>query len=147
MSHHENRRAIAQPDLHPHQLRHTAKSPVTASGADVKVVQQMLGHSSATMTFGIYGHLVGDRLDGRHRDGRCPNGRPGPPGARVLLPGVAPVLPEPHVDGNVEEAPLSVFPPIRAPSAICTPDRIRTGATALRVRKSADGSILITIEN
>lgn len=34
-----------------------------ASGADVKVVQQMLGHKSATMTFDLYGHLMGDRLD------------------------------------------------------------------------------------
>jgi hypothetical protein len=32
-----------------------------ASGADVKVVQQMLGHKSATMT--LDGHLFGDRLD------------------------------------------------------------------------------------
>jgi len=34
-----------------------------ASGADVKVVQQMLGHKSATMTLDLYGHLFGDRLD------------------------------------------------------------------------------------
>jgi site-specific recombinase XerD len=31
--------------LHPHELRHTAASLAIASGADVKVVQQMLGHS------------------------------------------------------------------------------------------------------
>jgi hypothetical protein len=29
----------------------------------VKVVQQMLGHSSAAMTMGVYGHLFSDRLD------------------------------------------------------------------------------------
>jgi hypothetical protein len=29
----------------------------------VKVVQQMLGHASATMTLDLYGHLYGDRLD------------------------------------------------------------------------------------
>ena len=34
--------------FHPHELRHTAASPAIASGADVKVVQQMLGHKSAT---------------------------------------------------------------------------------------------------
>jgi site-specific recombinase XerD len=34
-----------------------------ASGADVKVVQQMLSHKSATMTIDPYGHLFGDRLD------------------------------------------------------------------------------------
>jgi hypothetical protein len=54
---------IGVPDLHPHQLRHTAASLAIASGTDVKVVQQMLGHSSATMTLDTYGHLFDDRLD------------------------------------------------------------------------------------
>ncbi|MDP9092108.1 MAG: site-specific integrase [Actinomycetota bacterium] len=49
--------------LTPHGLRHTAASLAIASGADVKVVQQMLGHASATMTLDLYGHLYGDRLD------------------------------------------------------------------------------------
>jgi integrase len=34
-----------------------------ASGADVKVVQMMLGHKTATMTLDLYGHLFPDRLD------------------------------------------------------------------------------------
>ena len=51
------------PGFHPHELRHTAASLAIASGADVKVVQQMLGHKSATMTLDLYGHLFGDRLD------------------------------------------------------------------------------------
>src|SRR4051812_26655782 len=49
--------------MHPHELRHTAASLAIASGADVKVVQHMLGHKSATMTLDLYGHLFGDRLD------------------------------------------------------------------------------------
>lgn len=49
--------------LHPHELRHTAASLAIASGADVKVVQLMLGHKSATMTLDLYGHLFPDRLD------------------------------------------------------------------------------------
>jgi len=49
--------------FHPHELRHTAASLAIASGADVKVIQQMLGHRSATMTLDQYGHLFGDRLD------------------------------------------------------------------------------------
>jgi integrase len=49
--------------LTPHGLRHTAASLAITSGADVKVVQQMLGHASATMTLDLYGHLYGDRLD------------------------------------------------------------------------------------
>ena len=56
-------KAIGVPDLYPHQLRHTAASLAIASGADVKVVQQMLGQGSATMTLDTYGHLFEDRLD------------------------------------------------------------------------------------
>ena len=56
-------RTIGVTDLYPHQLRHTAASLAIASGADVKVVQQMLGHASATMTLDTYGHLFEDRLD------------------------------------------------------------------------------------
>lgn len=55
--------ALKIPGFHPHELRHTAASLAIASGADVKVVQQMLGHKSGTMTLDPYGHLFGDRLD------------------------------------------------------------------------------------
>jgi integrase len=48
---------------HPHALRHTAASLAIASGANVKVVQQMLGHMNATMTLDLYGHLFSDQLD------------------------------------------------------------------------------------
>jgi integrase len=51
------------PRLTPHELRHTAASLAIASGADIKVVQQMLGHKSATTTLDQCGHLFGDRLD------------------------------------------------------------------------------------
>ncbi|BDD73013.1 hypothetical protein JCM4020_36330 [Streptomyces coelicolor] len=47
----------------PHKLRHTAASLAIAAGADVKVVQLMLGHKDASMTLNIYGHLFPDRLD------------------------------------------------------------------------------------
>ena len=46
----EAAKAIGIPGFHPHELRYTAASLAIASGADVKVVQQMLGHKSATMT-------------------------------------------------------------------------------------------------
>jgi integrase len=49
--------------LHPHELRHTAASLAIASGANVKVVQSMLGHKSATLTLDLYGHLFADQLD------------------------------------------------------------------------------------
>ncbi|MGH3453909.1 MAG: tyrosine-type recombinase/integrase, partial [Nocardioidaceae bacterium] len=40
-----------------HDLRHTAASAWIAKGADVKVVQRILGHESGTMTLDLYGHL------------------------------------------------------------------------------------------
>lgn len=49
--------------FHPHEFRHTAASLAIAAGADVKVVQRMLGHRSAAMTLDRYGHLFPDRLD------------------------------------------------------------------------------------
>lgn len=49
--------------LTPHALRHTAASLAIAAGANVKVVQTMLGHKSATMTLDLYGHLFEDQLD------------------------------------------------------------------------------------
>lgn len=59
-------RAVAEvgpAGLHPHELRHTAASLAIAEGADAKIVQQMLGHKSATMTLDLYSHLFPDRLD------------------------------------------------------------------------------------
>ena len=46
-----------------HDLRHTAASWAIAAGADVKAVQSMLGHASATLTLDTYGHLLDSRLD------------------------------------------------------------------------------------
>ncbi|MFD7370424.1 tyrosine-type recombinase/integrase [Streptomyces mirabilis] len=54
---------LAELGVTPHKLRHTAASLAIAAGADVKVVQLMLGHKSAAMTLDVYGHLWPDRLD------------------------------------------------------------------------------------
>lgn len=43
--------------LRPHDLRHTAASLAVQSGANVKVVQRMLGHASATLTLDVYSDL------------------------------------------------------------------------------------------
>jgi integrase len=48
----------------PHELRHTAASLAVSAGADVKAVQEMLGHASATLTLDTYTHLFNDRLQG-----------------------------------------------------------------------------------
>jgi integrase len=55
--------AVGVDGMHPHELRHTAASLAIAAGANVKVVQTMLGHKSATMTLDLYGHLFPDQLD------------------------------------------------------------------------------------
>ncbi len=49
--------------LTPHDLRHTAASRSVAAGANVKAVQRMLGHASASMTLDVYAGLFGDDLD------------------------------------------------------------------------------------
>src|SRR5215472_15964207 len=39
-------------------LRHTHASTLIASGVDILTVSRRLGHSSPTITLGVYGHLV-----------------------------------------------------------------------------------------
>ncbi|WP_244277478.1 tyrosine-type recombinase/integrase [Geodermatophilus obscurus] len=56
-------RAIGEPGLTPHELRHTAASLAIKSGANVKAVQRMLGHASAAMTLDRYADLFDDDLD------------------------------------------------------------------------------------
>ncbi|MET9026238.1 tyrosine-type recombinase/integrase [Nocardia sp. NPDC004168] len=49
--------------LVPHGLRHTAASLAISAGANIKVVQRMLGHKTAMLTLDLYGHLFPDDLD------------------------------------------------------------------------------------
>jgi integrase len=51
------------PTITPHELRHTCASLAISSGANVKVVQRLLGHATASMTLDRYGHLMSDDLD------------------------------------------------------------------------------------
>ncbi|MGG5753254.1 tyrosine-type recombinase/integrase [Zafaria sp. Z1313] len=51
------------PRMTPHELRHTAASLAISAGANVKAVQRMLGHASATMTLDTYADLFEDDLD------------------------------------------------------------------------------------
>jgi integrase len=46
-----------------HDLRHTCASLAISAGANVKVVQKLLGHKSAVLTLDRYGHLFPDDLD------------------------------------------------------------------------------------
>ena len=45
------------PAVHLHHLRHFYASGLIAAGCDVVTVQRALGHSSATVTHGVYSHL------------------------------------------------------------------------------------------
>ncbi len=47
---------IGRPDARPHDLRHTAATIAVASGADIKSVQDLLGHATASFTLNVYTH-------------------------------------------------------------------------------------------
>ena len=46
-----------------HDLRHTCASLAISAGANVKVVQRLLGHKTAVLTLDRYGHLFPDDLE------------------------------------------------------------------------------------
>lgn len=51
------------PYVTPHDLRHTAASLAISAGANIKVLQRMLGHASAAMTLDRYADLFEDDLE------------------------------------------------------------------------------------
>lgn len=53
----------AAADYSVHDLRHVAATNAIAAGADVKLVQLMLGHKDATETLNTYSHLWPNRVD------------------------------------------------------------------------------------
>ena len=49
---------IGMPQVTLHSLRHTHASMLIASGVDILTISRRLGHSSPTITLGVYGHLI-----------------------------------------------------------------------------------------
>lgn len=56
-------KASGTPRITPHDLRHTAAGFAVSAGANVKVVQRMLGHKTAAMTLDVYADLFDSDLD------------------------------------------------------------------------------------
>jgi integrase len=59
-----------------HDLRHTHATQLLAAGVHPKIVQERLGHSTITVTMGLYSHVTGTmqsdataRLDSAYGDG------------------------------------------------------------------------------
>ena len=48
--------SIGRPDARPHDLRHTAATVAIAAGSDIKSVQDLLGHATASFTLNVYAH-------------------------------------------------------------------------------------------
>jgi integrase len=59
--------SAGMPDVRLHDLRHCYASMLIAGGATPKVLQEMMGHSTITITYDTYGHLMPNEARGAAR--------------------------------------------------------------------------------
>jgi integrase len=93
--------AVGLRHMRVHDLRHTYASLLLGAGADLKYVQEQLGHHSAAFTLATYAHLLPSDRHGlvNQLDSLAPNGTPVAPNAetatgeaspaRSQVPGIA----------------------------------------------------------
>ncbi len=56
-------RSGVRKDLRFHDLRHTCATLLLSAGVNAKVVSEMLGHASITITLNTYSHVLPDMQD------------------------------------------------------------------------------------
>ena len=56
-------RSSVREDLRFHDLRHTCATLLLREGVNAKVVSEMLGHASITITLNTYSHVLPDMQD------------------------------------------------------------------------------------
>ena len=59
----ENREPKVIRDFHPHTLRHTFAARCFENKMEPKVVQELLGHSSISITLNIYTHVLDNKME------------------------------------------------------------------------------------
>ncbi|MCU7859820.1 MAG: site-specific integrase [Candidatus Thiodiazotropha sp. (ex Lucinoma kastoroae)] len=56
---------VLRPRYTPYALRHYFASKLIEKGQDLKLIQQVMGHSKIEVTFNVYGHLLKDREEAK----------------------------------------------------------------------------------